>query len=63
MVWNLKSCLRCGGDTYINEEAGQVFETCLQCGYEIELHGSSAKKLPPNRTDRVVTAGNKTAVS
>jgi rRNA maturation protein Nop10 len=63
MVWNLKSCLRCGGDTYINEEAGQVFETCLQCGYEIEVQGPSAKKLSPNRRDRVLAAANKVAVS
>jgi predicted nucleic-acid-binding Zn-ribbon protein len=36
-MWNFKKCPHCGGDTYIEEEIGNHYEKCLQCGYEREL--------------------------
>ena len=37
MMWRLKSCPRCGGDTYINKDDYGWHEQCLQCGYDADL--------------------------
>ncbi len=36
-MWNSKSCPRCKGDIYIEEEVGIRYEKCLQCGFEREI--------------------------
>lgn len=36
-MWNSKSCPRCRGYIFIDEDVGGRFEKCLQCGYEREL--------------------------
>jgi DNA-directed RNA polymerase subunit M/transcription elongation factor TFIIS len=37
MKWRLKSCPRCGGDIMIYVDFDGWHETCLQCGYSVEL--------------------------
>ena len=37
MKWKLRSCPRCGGDTYIEKDFYGWYEICLQCGYRFEL--------------------------
>ena len=33
VVWRLKSCPRCGGDSFIDRDIDEGwFEQCLQCG-------------------------------
>ena len=36
-VWKLKSCPRCGGDTFLDRDEYEWYEQCLQCGYVHEL--------------------------
>ena len=36
-MWNFKSCPRCKGDLFIDEDQNRCYEKCLQCGYEREL--------------------------
>ncbi|MBI4019196.1 MAG: hypothetical protein HY364_02985 [Candidatus Aenigmarchaeota archaeon] len=31
-VFELKSCGKCGGDTYIEEDRNSIYRTCLHCG-------------------------------
>jgi DNA-directed RNA polymerase subunit M/transcription elongation factor TFIIS len=37
-VWSYKSCPRCGGDIFIDEDFDSAYLKCLQCGYERELN-------------------------
>jgi hypothetical protein len=36
-MWIVKSCPRCRGNLFIDEDVGASFEKCLQCGYEKEV--------------------------
>ncbi len=36
-MWNFKSCPRCKGDIFIDEDTDKCYEKCLQCGWEREL--------------------------
>ncbi len=36
-MWNFKSCPRCRGDIFIDEDPDKCYEKCLQCGWEREL--------------------------
>ncbi len=36
-MWKYKSCPRCRGDIYIDEDLDRTYIKCLQCGYEREL--------------------------
>ncbi|MDP6142164.1 MAG: hypothetical protein QGF23_01825 [Dehalococcoidales bacterium] len=33
VVWKIKSCSRCGGDTFLDMDGTTSFDHCLQCGY------------------------------
>lgn len=33
-MWKMKQCSRCGGDVYLDFEAGMLVDHCLQCGHE-----------------------------
>jgi hypothetical protein len=37
MMWTMKKCPRCKGDTFIDDGVENCYEKCLQCGYEREL--------------------------
>jgi len=43
-MWNFKSCPRCKGDIFIDEDLERCYEKCLQCGYERELVRVAVKK-------------------
>jgi DNA-directed RNA polymerase subunit M/transcription elongation factor TFIIS len=43
-MWIVKSCPRCRGNLFLDEDVGASFEKCLQCGYEKEVQ---------HRTNRV----------
>jgi len=50
-----KACPRCiGGDLFIENDHGELYEHCLQCGYEKEV--GYQRKLPDNRP--VTSNGN-----
>ena len=52
MMWNYKRCPRCSGDTYVEECFSQLYEKCLQCGYEREITKQSLPKTQPiNKLD------------
>ena len=36
-MWRFKSCSRCGGDTYVDGDAGGWYEHCLMCGHTRDL--------------------------
>jgi len=36
-MWKYKSCPRCRGDVYIDDDLDRTYIKCLQCGYEKEL--------------------------
>lgn len=36
-MWRYKSCPRCRGDVFIDEDIDRTYIKCLQCGYEKEL--------------------------
>ena len=36
-TWKLKSCPRCGGDTFIEKDVDGWLERCLLCGHSREL--------------------------
>ena len=31
-IWKFKSCLRCGGDIFVDRDVDGWYEQCLQCG-------------------------------
>ena len=39
VMWKLRSCPRCGGDIYIDEDWQVRYEQCLQCGYLNDMPG------------------------
>ncbi len=51
VVWRLKNCPRCGGDTFIDCDVDGWCEKCLQCGNRrgcispwVDLPGASRTK-------------------
>jgi DNA-directed RNA polymerase subunit M/transcription elongation factor TFIIS len=36
-MWRYKSCPRCHGDIFVDEDVDTTYVKCLQCGYEKEL--------------------------
>jgi ribosomal protein S27AE len=37
VMWKVKSCPRCGGDTFVDQELDGWYEVCLQCSHRLEL--------------------------
>ncbi len=33
VVWKMRNCPRCGGDTFLDIDGAISFDHCLQCGY------------------------------
>ena len=33
VLWKIRSCPRCGGDTFLDIDGAISFDHCLQCGY------------------------------
>ncbi len=54
-MWNYKSCPRCRGDIFIDEDVDRCYEKCLQCGYEREL--VRVRAVNPTRTDKKEKSG------
>jgi ribosomal protein S27AE len=42
-MWNFKSCPRCRGDVFVDEDMDRTYVKCLQCGYEQELTKTAPK--------------------
>jgi len=36
-MWKFKSCPRCGGDIYLDQDERRWYEHCLRCGNLFEL--------------------------
>ncbi len=36
-MWMYKSCPKCRGDIFVEEDVSTCYVKCLQCGYEKEL--------------------------
>jgi len=45
VIWKLKSCPRCGGDTFVDRDMEGWYEQCLQCGCRCELKRLESSKL------------------
>ena len=46
--WRFKHCVRCGGDTYLEQERRWLVRKCLQCGYskpEYRIKNSKTEEL------------------
>jgi hypothetical protein len=52
MKWRLRSCPRCGGDTFIEKDLYGWYETCLQCGYWCELRDLDGFGQSPELKDK-----------
>jgi DNA-directed RNA polymerase subunit M/transcription elongation factor TFIIS len=37
-MWTFKSCPRCHGDVFVDEDIDKSYQKCLQCGYEREMN-------------------------
>ncbi len=38
MIWRIRSCPHCGGDTFLDKDGHNIWvENCLQCGYDAVL--------------------------
>ena len=44
--WKLKTCIRCGGDLFIDRDTDGWFEECLQCGNSRELIELNRQLMP-----------------
>ena len=39
-MWKLKSCPRCGGDVFVDQDQDGWYEQCLQCSYSTDLQST-----------------------
>lgn len=46
VTWKIKSCRRCGGDTFIDSDMYGWYEQCLQCSYRFDLKSLDEFKKP-----------------
>jgi len=44
VTWKIKSCPRCGGDTFIESDMDGWYEQCLQCSHRLELKNIAESK-------------------
>ena len=44
----LKGCPRCGGDLFVEKDASDADEVCLQCGYRHLVYRDFRRALPIN---------------
>ncbi len=45
VVWKVRSCPRCGGDTFLDMDGATYYDHCLQCGYlSKDRHASTSKE-------------------
>ena len=49
MKWRLKRCPHCGGDIMIYDDCDGWHETCLQCGYQVELENEDILDYVPSK--------------
>jgi len=42
IVWQLKACLRCGGDLFVENNSNGWYKQCLQCAYQRDLEAEPA---------------------
>ena len=58
-MWRLRSCPKCGGDIFVDQDMNGWYEQCLQCGYLHDLRPMlEVKGLPPVRRRVPVLAGH-----
>ncbi len=50
VIWKLKACPRCGGDTYIDRDLDQLIQHCLMCGFSRELGPTAVTAKEPEKT-------------
>jgi hypothetical protein len=44
MIWRIRGCPHCGGDTFLDKDGFNVWiENCLQCGYDAVLKKVDSK--------------------
>ena len=62
--WRLKSCDRCGGDTFIDSDMDGWYEQCLQCGYMGDLKDiTEFKKQPAEKEKEPVHSGRRQRIN
>jgi ribosomal protein S27AE len=52
VTWKSKSCPRCGGDMFIENDMDGWYEQCLQCSHRVELKKLAEPKEPVLNTGR-----------
>jgi DNA-directed RNA polymerase subunit M/transcription elongation factor TFIIS len=57
MMWRLKSCPHCGGDTFIDKDEYSWYEQCLQCGYNASLKEIDVKRELAEKDKKPIPAG------
>ncbi len=48
-MWRFKSCPKCRGDLYVENDLSGWYEECLQCGYVRDLSGVRPLNSPRRR--------------
>ena len=59
-TWRLKACQRCGGDTFVDNDADGWYEQCLMCSHRRELKEIAVgrkKPMPRGPVEKELTAG------
>jgi hypothetical protein len=63
--WKFRGCPRCHGDVYFEEDNGDVYERCLQCGYSKQTissfdarhYSADIKKSSSDRVNKTIVSG------
>ncbi len=56
--WKFKSCPRCGGDVFLDQDMESWYEQCLQCSYSHELKSiANFKEQPAEKRKETSVAG------
>jgi ribosomal protein S27AE len=61
--WKLKSCPRCGGDIYLEEDNDDCYARCLQCGYAKLLPALPAGHYSPSADENYLQETVRRAVT
>lgn len=46
-MWELRSCLRCGGDVFTTHDVDGWYQQCLQCSHRLDLPAPKASGRRP----------------
>lgn len=53
VTWRLKGCPRCGGDTFVDNDADGWYEQCLMCSHRREMKKLTVRREEPVREGKI----------